>query len=384
MINKLYTVVALWCATTMCLIAQTTNPYAPKWTKEGYYYTANAENTENTLTITAKAFIDGVPCDSAYEIGVFVGDRCVVRNNIYSSENYYERHGYYTTLNVKANRNEILSFRIYDHRNNVEVAVNEPPATIKFTADANYGSIANELYEITFNKSTSHRAEALELTDATDLPFEGNQYSITADGIACSYTRNAYLDGGYETIVLPFDAEIEEMKAAGFVFEKLETITETSIRFVELEEDEILKAGVAYIFRYAGTPSDDRMEVTFTGRQNKITDALVNNDGWTGTFKRMEGNEIAGKYILNTSGNKMVKAGTGAGLKPYHAYLNLPEGVDATALAVSHRSATTDVDEVLQKNVYGEEIMFDLSGRRVKHPSAGDVIIKNNKKMYIR
>ena len=125
MINKLYTVVALWCATTVCLIAQTTNPYAPKWTKEGYYYTANAENTENTLTITAKAFIDGVPCDSAYEIGVFVGDRCVVRNNIYSSERYYERHGYYTMLNVKANRNEILSFRIYDHRNNVEVAVNE-------------------------------------------------------------------------------------------------------------------------------------------------------------------------------------------------------------------------------------------------------------------
>ncbi|MBO7273017.1 MAG: hypothetical protein J6U89_09135 [Bacteroidaceae bacterium] len=98
----------------------------------------------------------------------------------------------------------------------------------------------------------------------------------------------------------------------------------------------------------------------------------------------MEGNEIAGKYILNTSGNKMVKAGTGAGLNPYHAYLNLPEGVDAPALTVSHRSGTTDADEVLQENVHGEEIMFDLSGRRVKHPSAGDVIIKNNKKMYIR
>ena len=383
MINKLYTVVALWCATTMCLIAQTTNPYAPKWTKEGYYYTANAENTENTLTITAKAFIDGVPCDSAYEIGVFVGDRCVVRNNIYSSERYYERHGYYTMLNVKANRNEILSFRIYDHRNNVEVAVNEPPATIKFTADANYGSIANELYEITFNKSTSHRAEALELTDATDLPFEGNQYSITADGIACSYTRNAYLDGGYETIVLPFDAEIEEMKAAGFVFEKLETITETSVRFVELEEDEILKAGVAYIFRYAGTPSDDRMEVTFTGRQNKITDALVNNDGWTGTFSAMDGSQIAGKYILNIKGDMMQKAGSGASLSPYHAYLELPSGVNMSRIRVIHNGQATGIENTM--NLTGEgSRMYDLAGREVNDKQYKGIVVSNKKKVFVK
>ena len=383
MINKLYTVVALWCATTMCLIAQTTNPYAPKWTKEGYYYTANAENTENTLTISAKAFIDGVPCDSAYEIGVFVGDRCVVRNNIYSSERYYERHGYYTMLNVKANRNEILSFRIYDHRNNVEVAVNEPPATIKFTADANYGSIANELYEITFNKSTSHRTEALELTDATDLPFEGNQYSITADGIACSYTRNAYLDGGYETIVLPFDAEIEEMKAAGFVFEKLETITETSIRFVELEEDEILKAGVAYIFRYAGTPSDDRMEVTFTGRQNKITDALVNNDGWTGTFSAMDGSQIAGKYILNISGTMMQKAGSGASLSPYHAYFEAPQGVNMSRMMVTHNGKTTGIESI-SGNGNDDSRTFDLSGRAVNTTHYKGIVISNRKKVFVK
>ena len=383
MINKLYTVVALWCATTMCLIAQTTNPYAPKWTKEGYYYTANAENTENTLTITAKAFIDGVPCDSAYEIGVFVGDRCVVRNNIYSSERYYERHGYYTMLNVQANRNEILSFRIYDHRNNVEVAVNEPPATIKFTADANYGSIANELYEITFNKSTSHRTEALELTDATDLPFEGNQYSITADGIACSYTRNAYLDGGYETIVLPFDAEIEEMKAAGFVFEKLETITETSVRFVELEEDEILKAGVAYIFRYAGTPSDDRMEVTFTGRQNKITDALVNNDGWTGTFSAMDGSQIAGKYILNISGTMMQKAGSGASLSPYHAYFEAPQGVNMSRMMVTHNGKTTGIESI-SGNGNDDSRTFDLSGRAVNTIHYKGIVISNRKKVFVK
>ena len=383
MLKKLFTVVARWCATTVCLIAQTTNPYAPKWTKNGFYYTANAENTENTLTIAAKVLIDGVPCDSAYEIGVFVGDRCVVRNSIYSTEEYFDRHGYYTTLNVKANRNEVLSFRVYDHRNNVEVAADEPPATIKFTADASYGSVTKELYEITFNKSTSHRTEALELTDATDLPFEGKQYSITADGIACSYTRNAYLDGGYESIVLPFDADITALKNAGFVFEKFETITETSIRFVELAEDENLKAGVAYIFRYAGTPSNDRKEVTFTGKSNQVTDAIKNNSGWTGTFKAMDGSQIAGKYILNIKGDMMQKAGSCASLSPYHAYFEAPQGVNMSRMVVTHNGITTDIESI-SGNRNDDSRTFDLSGRDVNTTHYKGIVISNRKKVFVK
>lgn len=111
---------------------------------------------------------------------------------------------------------------------------------------------------VTFVNSTTHRNDLL-IDDETNLPYSGTQYSITADGIECSYTRQAYMDGGFESIVLPFDADITDMKGEGFVFEKLETITETSIRFVELEEGENLKAGVAYIFRYTGVPSDGRL-----------------------------------------------------------------------------------------------------------------------------
>ena len=378
MLKKLFTVVALWCATTVCLIAQTTNPYAPKWTKNGFYYTANAEHTENTLTISAKAFIDGVPCDSAYEIGVFVGDRCVVTNNIYSSERYYERHGYYTTLNVKANRNEILSFRIYDHRNNVEVAVNEPPATIKFTADASYGSVAKELYEITFNKSTSHRAEALELTDDTDL---SNQYSITADGIECSYTRDAYLDGGYETLVLPFDADITALQEAGFAFEKFEAFGEGTIKFVELEEGETLKAGVAYLLRYTGTPSDGRMPITFTGKQLKVSDSIIDQEGWRGTFAAMDGSKIAGKYILNITGDTMNKAGSSASLAPYHAYLELPSNLNVSKLAVVHSGQTTAIESLELKS---SQVMYDLNGKVITTTPQKGIIIQNNKKILIK
>ena len=379
MIKKLFSVVALLCATTVSLQAQT-----PDWYNNGdNYFKAVDKNTENNFTMTVMGSIDGLRCDDTFEIGVFCGEECRLSEPFYSTSPIFEKFGYHSMLVVKGEKGETFSFRLYDHRNQVEVEVANPPQQIDFKADATYGSFNNGLYDLAFNGCTTHRA-VLEIDDATDLPFSGTQYSITADGIACSYTRNAYLDGGYETIVLPFDADISAIKEAGFVFEKFEGLGGNTIKFIELDEDENLQAGVPYLFRYSGTPSAGRQEIEFVAAIDQVEDKIDETQGWTGTFKRMEGNEIAGKYILNTSGNKMVKAGTGAGLKPYHAYLNLPEGVDATALAVSHRSATTDVDEVLQENVYGEEIMFDLSGRRVKHPSAGDVIIKNNKKMYVR
>lgn len=381
MIKKLLTVVVLLCTTTISLNAQDFNP---DWYKKGNnYFKAVFKNTEGNFTMDVIGTIDGERCDSAYEIGVFCGDECRLSMPYSSTAIMYEYFGFYSALTINGVSGENFSFRLYDHRNNVEVGALARPNELPYVADKHYGSFNNGLYDLAFSGSTTHRA-VLEIDDATDLPFSGTQYSITADGIVCSYTRNAYLDGGYETIVLPFDADINEIKAAGFVFEKFEGFGENTIKFVELADDENLQAGVPYLFRYSGTPSADRQEIEFVAAMDKVEDKIVEMQGWTGTFKRMEGNEIAGKYIINTSGNKMVKAGTGAQLNPYHAYLNLPEGVDARALTVSHRSATTDADEVLQENVHGEEIMFDLSGRRVKHPSAGDVIIKNNKKMYIR
>ena len=381
MIRKLLTIVALLCAITMSLNAQ--NVY-PEWYGKNHHYAVVENRTEGNFTMFTIGSIDGVRCDDAYELGIFSKgkDECRCSEPFYTDRELFNELGYFSTPTINGSSGETFYFRLYDHRNQVEVEAEITPEEVPFVTDAILGDFDN-FYELAFKNSTTHR-NALTIDDATDLPFTGKQYGITADGIACSYTRNAYLDGGYETIVLPFDADISAIKEAGFVFEKFEGFGDNTIKFVELAEDENLQAGVPYLFRYSGTLSKDRKEIVFSGSPQQVNDAIVTNEGWTGTFKRMEGNEIAGKYILNTSGNKMVKAGTGAGLNPYHAYLNLPEGVDATALAVSHRSATTDVDEVLQENVYGEEIMFDLSGRRVKHPSAGDVIIKNNKKMYVR
>ena len=375
MIKKLVAVVALLCATTVSLFAQT-----PDWYNNGEnYFKAVNKNTADNFTMIVTATIDGVRCDDAFEIGVFCGNECRLSKPFYS--NLLEYYGYYSMLTVKGEKGETFSFRLYDHRNKVEVEVVTSPE-MEFKADAVYGSFDDGLYDLTFVKSATHRA-SLVVDDATDLPFTGVQYPITTNSIECSYTRSAYLDGGYETIVLPFDADITSIKQKGFVFEKFDKFGDNTIKFVELDEGENLKAGVPYLFSYAGDPSDGRKEIEFVGTMPTMNDKIVGSEGWTGTFKAMEGDGIRGKYILNIKGDKMQKASAQASLAPYHCYLELPADVNVATLAVSHR--TNDATTIGNVMVHDDtEVVYDLCGRKLdKIPESG-VVIKNNKKIYIK
>ena len=321
-------------------------------------------------------------CDSAFEIGVFCEDECVLAKALMTNKQVFDIHYFYSQYVVNGEKGEKYTFRLYDHRNKVEVIAAETPESVEFVNDAIYGSLNGGLYELAFRNSSTHRS-LLQLDDETNLPYSGTQYSITADGIECSYTRQAYMDGGYESIVLPFDADITDMKGEGFVFEKLETITETSIRFVELEEGENLKAGVAYIFRYTGVPSDGRPELTFKGNSTQVNDAVVNNNGWTGTFNAMDGNQIAGKYILNPKGDMMQMAGSGASLSPYHAYLELPDGMDMSRMKVIHNNLVSGIGNITGSNGEGER-MYNLSGCEVKEKQYKGIVVSNRKKVLVK
>ena len=380
MMKRLSTVVALLCATTVILQAQNVNP---SWSKnKDFHFSAIKRNTEGNFQMTVKVTIDEVRCDSAFEIGVFCEDECVLAKALMTNKKVFDIHYFYSQYVVNGENGEKYTFRLYDHRNKVEVIAAETPESVEFVNDAIYGSLNGGLYELAFRNSSTHRS-LLQLNDETNLPYSGTQYSITADGIDCSYTRAAYLDGGYESIVLPFDADITDMKGEGFVFEKLETITETSIRFVELEEGENLKAGVAYIFRYTGVPSDGSFELTFKGNSTQVNDAVVNNNGWTGTFNAMDGSQIAGKYILNPKGDMMQRAGSGASLSPYHAYLELPAGMNMSRMKVIHNALVTGIGNITGSNGAGER-MYNLSGCEVNEKQYKGIVVRNSKKVLVK
>ena len=379
MIKRLLAVVALMCATTASSIAQS---YIPDWyRKKANYFKAVTNKSENNFTMTVMATIDEVRCDSAYEIGIFCGDECRLSMPFYSSDDMFDDFYFYSRLTINGKDGEKISFRLYDHRNNTEVVTDVSPEEIDFVSDKHIGSFNKGLYNLAFSSNSTHRM-TLELDDAHDLPFAGKIYATTADGIACSYTRNAYLDGGFESIVLPYDTDITEIKAAGFSFEKFQGFGENTIIFVELAEDENLQAGVPYIFRYTGTPSGSRQELEFTANVQQASSNIKATEGWSGTYKYMDGNAIVGKYILNIKGDKMQKAGSGAKLHPYRCYLELPEGTDASMLSVSHRENTTGITVVDNEENSGD--IYDLQGRKLDMVPRSGIIIRNNKKIYIK
>ena len=372
--RRLFTVVALLCATTISLTAQ----YRPTWEA---HFEATDRNTENNLVMTVSGSIDGVRCDSAFEIGVFINDVCRLTVPFSSTPDLYAKHGFYARMVIKGETGETIRFRLYDHRNKVEVEAEDCPQEITFVADVQYGSFNTGLYELTFERSTTHRT-TLVLNDDIDLPFTGKQYGITSEGIACEYTREVFLDGRYESVVLPFDADITDIVALGFTFEKFERIVGNTIQFVELDEDEPLRAGIPYIFRYTGITSSDHMTIAFSCMQQQVSDAISKISEWTGTFVTMKGSDIEGKYLLNLHGDRIQEVENETLLAPYQAYFNLPKGSNATTYSVEHGNLSTQIN-ISDIGVYSSDTFHDLQGRKITTPTCG-IYIKNGRNVIIK
>lgn len=376
--NRLFAVVAFLCATTASLTAQ---GLVPEWNNRGDNYFKPVEQfTENNFTMAVMVTIDGVRCDSAYEIGVFCGDECRATAPLYASKDLFDYFYFYSTLTVNGVSGENFSFRLYDHRNRAEVVAEVGPDEIGFVSNKHYGSFNTGLYELAFTKCTSHRT-SLEIDDATDLPFTGNQYSITSDGMACSYIREVRLDGGYETIVLPFDADITELKEAGFVFERFGIFADDTIKFVNLAEGENLEAGVPYIFRYDATPSGEVKQLAFTGKVQQASSSISSIKGWNGTFAGMPGNAMAGKYVLDAKGDRLLEADVNAAFPPYHCFMELSADTDASKLSVMHYETIVRVEHVLMPD--GADEIYNLRGERLYGMPQNGIVIVNNRKVYI-
>lgn len=140
---------------------------------------------------------------------------------------------------------------------------------------------------------------------------------------------------------------------------------------------------MAYIFRYTGVPSDGMFELIFKGNSTQVNDAVVNNNGWTGTFNAMDGNQIAGKYILNPKGDMMQRAGSGASLSPYHAYLELPAGMNMSRMKVIHNALVTGIGNITGSNGEGER-MYNLSGCEVNEKQYKGIVVSNSKKVLVK
>lgn len=197
----------------------------------------------------------------------------------------------------------------------------------------------------------------LVLTDK--YPF-GVIHSFTAQQAA--YTRDAWQDGEWETIVLPFDVSAANLPD-GYKFDQFHSISpdQTVVRFVEATE---LKAHTPYLMRYAGTPENIQKPVTFKAEKVTIEPFNPNtNTAFKGVYTTQSG---VGRYILGIKNGKAVfNIGIeDAHIQPFRAYIDCSQST-TNMLQMSHQtphptSLTESTVELLSLRYTGSELYITL------------------------
>lgn len=174
----------------------------------------------------------------------------------------------------------------------------------------------NKSYGLSKNEVINGICENFELVENYPVNIVKNVEAKNS-----KYIRNAYCDGGWESIILPYDVDVLPEK---YVFDEylcIDTVDDKQIiRFSRVTS---LKANKAYLFRYIGedASSTKRELVNFVSTNKKlITSPLKEN--FEGAYYKTS---TTGKYILGLTTDGSVKFGLGgtyAFVAPFRAFLN--------------------------------------------------------------
>ena len=235
-----------------------------------------------------------------------------------------------------------------------------------------------------------------ELTDGVAYDRTSNCFvnSVT-------YTRtlpNLHWNAFYVPFELPYDVIADRYDVAyindvnGYDTDDNGTIDDLEMEIIKIKGG-TLKANYPYLIK-AKTAADKVMSITvedatlYAAAENSVDCSSVYlNYTVTGIYTKMTAEELAGKLAISTSGVWQPLA-AGTELNPFRLYLsienrdNSPLKVETVAMSrmrIVERGETTGVETIIPAQ-QREDVIIDLSGRRVKQPVKGGVYIVNGKK----
>ena len=248
----------------------------------------------------------------------------------------------------------------------------------------NIEELAPSIYELTdgeeYNEASDMTVETLTYTrtlpslhwNALYVPFE-LPYDVIADRYDVAYINDV---NGYDT---DENGEIDDL----------------AMEIIRIKGG-TLKANYPYLIK-AKTEGDKAMSITvedatlYAAEENAVDcSSVYQNYVVKGTYTKKTAEELAGKLAISTSGAWQPLA-EGTALNPFRLYLsienrdNSPIKVEPAALSrmrIVERGETTGIEEVVPSQ-QREDVIFDLSGRRVKQAVKGGVYIVNGKKRIL-
>lgn len=211
----------------------------------------------------------------------------------------------------------------------------------------------------------------ISLTDR--VPFHTPHPFIAAQGI--TYNREAFTDGGWETLCLPFDVS---RLPDGFIFEKAENFNGDEITFSPTDE---IVANSPVIF-ISATEKLSTGNATLNIQANDVcvdTQKKPSASPLRGNYTNFTVDSLIGScYLLNESGTAFVMADASSALAPFRAYLF--DNHSGTTVRVFHSPATATgpIIRTDRKNwIYG------IDGRHYpeNYKEKGKILIYNKKKV---
>ncbi len=285
-----------------------------------------------------------------------------------------------------------------------------PSATTSYSPFSNYDAT---LY-VPFGAKTAYSNATYwkEFTNIEELApshyelTDGEAYDRTSDCFVNSvtYTRtlpNLHWNALYVPFELPYDVIADRYDVAyindvnGYDTDENGEIDDLAMEIIRIKGG-TLKANYPYLIK-AKTEADKAMSITvedatlYAAEENAVDcSSVYQNYVVKGTYTKKTAEELAGKLAISTSGAWQPLA-EGTALNPFRLYLsienrdNSPLKVEPAALSrmrIVERGETTGIEEVVPSQ-QGEDVIFDLSGRRVKQPVKGGVYIINGKKRIL-
>lgn len=220
------------------------------------------------------------------------------------------------------------------------------------------------------------------LTDGVDvnLPRKitmGSEKSI-------SYTRNAYRDGGWETIILPFSVAAANLPT-GFSFEK-STASDNGI--LTFETVTALDANTPYLMKWDGE-STDKADITFTGTVDAETTTAVNSVGDLKEIWQVETIQPSNEspyYILNSTGTSFVRVTNKAvTLKPYRACIYIYSSVSkAPAQFEVIHGKDNGTTGITNSNIVSTKIKGAVSSIQIESATAQEISIYTTQGVLVK
>ncbi len=202
------------------------------------------------------------------------------------------------------------------------------------------------------------------------------------------YTRSAYRDGYFETIVLPFATTLPDADNYELCDVKEET---NDVVKMKLVEGDGLEAGKAYMMRYKSDPQIDNEDLIFTGTNVAVAAfAEPTGEGLLGSTDTYVVNEQNTIYMFSATSLTFKLAKLGSKSAPFRAFYRTTNGISETKLRVVFEE--TGISEVLngmsgKVNVYGingNMIMKDVEIENATKGLAPGIYIINRHKVIVK